>query len=72
MNKKALEIISEIEHKRYEWYWLYKQMPKQVYINKKMAKIIAEFYGRENLDNVCTLNVILDEKIKKVKDIWVR
>ena len=72
MIKKAFKIISAIEHKRYEWYWIYRKFPKYVYINIKMANIIEKFYGRENLDNVCTLNVIIDNKIKKVKDIWIR
>lgn len=72
MTKKAFEIIAAIEHKRADWYWLYREFPKYVYLNKKMIDIIKWFYGRDYLVDVCGLKVEIDNDIKKVKDIWIR
>lgn len=69
--KKEYKILHEIAERRINWIKLYRQEPKEVYINQRMYNQLADFYQKD-LFTIMGMNVRIDTYIRSIKDIWVR
>ena len=69
--KDVYKILHEVAERRSNWIKLYRQEPKEVYINEKMYNELKDFYQQKPFA-IWGLNVNIDTNIRSIRDIWVR